>query len=656
MTTRMIVCWAALLLTVLYVQAKDSLPPLQDGRAPQNLKELWGDYDPTTEPLEVNVVREWEEDGVVVRYVTFTVGTFKGEKSTMSAFYAFPKGEKNLPAIMHIHGGGQRASLVKVQWAAWNGYAGLSVNWGGHPPLKLKKGEANTDWGALDPTQRHNRFFRVMKADGKTLDAVESPRNNNWFILTLACRRGITFLEQQPEVDPERIGVMGHSMGGKLTVDVAGIDPRVKAAVPSCGGSGSAQGVVSGMPGSGMDKELSDLFLQTIDNIAYIRELTCPILYMGPSNDFAGPMDNMYSNWKNIGSSFVRYAISPHLNHHHDEEFSVGGLLLFEQFLKNNFDLPNTPKLSANLHTTNGIPRVTLVPDASMPIEKVDIYYSVDPHVLTRFWRYAEAEMQGDAWVAECPVMSTEQPLFVYANVTYEADLSDYVREMSRKNYENKFALSSNMLRIMPEELKDAQVVATDSEPERLIDDFKHGWRDWYRLAWGTSARWVAGTRKLKDPKYRAPKGAALLLDVQSPEDNTLVFEFTINWWRPYPGKPGGRFTVVKNIKGSPEWQTIQVTEDELAPSTLKQNDQGKPEFRYTTELTLSPAGSVVENGELTEIKSDWQGPVDGQFRDLRWSGGVYPDDMETSSDHTDITDHELNKMIRQSIDDSLKE
>ena len=48
----------------------------------------------------------------------------------------------------------------------------------------------------------------------------------------------LPFLEHQPEVDAARLGAFGHSMGGKLTTDLAGIDPRVKAAVPSCGGAG----------------------------------------------------------------------------------------------------------------------------------------------------------------------------------------------------------------------------------------------------------------------------------------------------------------------------------------------------------------------------------------------------------------------------------
>ena len=218
--------------------AQDTLPPLVDGKIPTTLDELWGDYNPRNEPIEGKVVREWEEDDVMLKYITYTIGTFKGQKSTMSAIYGYPKGQKDLPAFLHIHGGGGRASLDDVKWGAWNGYAVLSVNWGGHPPLQdLKEDEPNTDWGALDATQTgHNSHYSLMTPDEKTLDSIESPRNNNWFLLVLGCRRGITYLEQQPEVDPERIGVTGHSMGGKLTVNVSSIDKRVKAAAPSCGG------------------------------------------------------------------------------------------------------------------------------------------------------------------------------------------------------------------------------------------------------------------------------------------------------------------------------------------------------------------------------------------------------------------------------------
>jgi hypothetical protein len=109
----------------------------------------------------------------------------------------------------------------------------------------------NTDWGALDathPPQRNkvNHFAGGTAPDAFTLDAVDSPRNDNWFLVTLAARRGLTFLQSRPEVDPARLGVYGHSMGGRLTTQLTGIDARAKAAVPSCGGSRRPDGHARG--------------------------------------------------------------------------------------------------------------------------------------------------------------------------------------------------------------------------------------------------------------------------------------------------------------------------------------------------------------------------------------------------------------------------
>ena len=73
---------------------------------PQNVAELWAGYDPRKEPLRTEVVREWEEDGVTIRYVRYFIGTFKGKPAWMAAFYAMPKGGKKLPGVLHMHGGG----------------------------------------------------------------------------------------------------------------------------------------------------------------------------------------------------------------------------------------------------------------------------------------------------------------------------------------------------------------------------------------------------------------------------------------------------------------------------------------------------------------------------------------------------------------------
>jgi len=47
--------------------------------------------------------------------------------------------------------------------------------------------------------------------------------------------RAIDLLQSLPEVDGDRVGCIGHSLGGHNTLFIAAFDPRIKAAVTSCG-------------------------------------------------------------------------------------------------------------------------------------------------------------------------------------------------------------------------------------------------------------------------------------------------------------------------------------------------------------------------------------------------------------------------------------
>ncbi|NQT40612.1 MAG: hypothetical protein HQ581_24175, partial [Planctomycetes bacterium] len=87
---RFLFAWTLCILTAVPLFAADTLPPLTDGKVPRSLEELWAGYDPAREPLEVEVVRQWQRGDATVRMLVYTVGTFKGEKSRMGAYYAFP--------------------------------------------------------------------------------------------------------------------------------------------------------------------------------------------------------------------------------------------------------------------------------------------------------------------------------------------------------------------------------------------------------------------------------------------------------------------------------------------------------------------------------------------------------------------------------------
>ena len=322
--------------------AEDSLPALKDGFVPSTVEELWAGFDPRKEPLDVEVIKEWEEDGVVLKIIRYRVGIFKGQKSMMAAVYGYPKGAENLPAIVQIHGGGQLAQDAFVLANAQNGYATVSIAWAGrikssrytvtnkekemfwtgdvnHPDYRV-----TTDWGAVDGYHHHCRFkgnnFIQNPPSESTVDPVKSPRNSGWFLVTMATRRAITFLEKQPEADADRIGVYGMSMGGKLTVLLAGVDDRVRVAVPACGG-------ISDLSKTGRT-------MAPVADDQHLKRIRCPIIFMSPANDFHGKVQDLPQAVRDIQSPAWRIVSSPNVNHTDRPEYAVGGMLWLEQFLK----------------------------------------------------------------------------------------------------------------------------------------------------------------------------------------------------------------------------------------------------------------------------------------------------------------------------------
>ncbi len=74
------------------------------GDVPRSALDLWNSYDPSSEPLETEIVQEWKQRGVTTRYVLFTVGTFKGQVARIAAYYTFPDTGGSHPAFVWSHG------------------------------------------------------------------------------------------------------------------------------------------------------------------------------------------------------------------------------------------------------------------------------------------------------------------------------------------------------------------------------------------------------------------------------------------------------------------------------------------------------------------------------------------------------------------------
>ena len=582
-------------------------PAIADDTAPQTVNALWAGVDPRAEPIDSTIVREWEKDNVVYRYVTFHIANFKNRPSRMAAYFAFPRDADRLPGLLHLHGGGQRAFLHEVEFYAKRGYACLSINWGGRVMEQAESGDPNTDWGAVDPTQQNVAGYFNLKPGDQYLDSVDSPRNNNWYLLTLAARRALTFLELQPEVDPSRIGVYGHSMGGNLTVYVAGSDDRVRAAAPSVGGSGFRNQPWPLLPEHKKQLPNGDvgLFDATLGFESYTPHIHAPLLWLGATNDFHGIIDDTYRTSELIPHSDVRFAFTPHMNHRFTPAFAVTRPLWLDQYLKGTFEFPKTPASKLQLHTSDGVPILQVLPDTSMPIEQVNIFYSIDPAPQARFWRTAHATEQSACWTASLPILSIDQPIFAFANVHYRMPTSEsepYAPPTST------FAISSILHTASPDDLRRAGTQATDQRSV-LIDDFSNRWQDWYTLSANNPHHWEYSTRKLSDPKWQGKPSDSLQLQVQSESPNELVLILTENFFRSHRGPSNEYVAVVSLTGGNPE--TFVLPPNRFTTLTGTQ-------LSSWSQVDVLSLRAYFEKDGIMQGSKKWRGPQP-RFLKLSW-------------------------------------
>ena len=598
--------------------------PLHAAESPASVKELWADFDPRKDALETEVIREWKEDGAVFRHLRYFIGSFKGKPARMAAIYGFPADAKEkLPAVMHIHGGGQRASLSEVKLLVGRGYAALSVNWGGDgdgkPPFNTPEGaqpgDPNTDWGAVDPTQLNVQGYSSMLPGPKQFyEDREHPKNNNWYLLTLGCRRGLTFLEQQPEVDAQRLGVHGYSMGGNLTMYVAGSDDRVKAAVPGVGGQGWRWEPLTFLGGTTQQDKIQgdvEVFRRTLSFESYAPLIRCPVLHRSGTNDFHGWIDDVYRTNALIPHQPTRYCWSPHLNHRLIPEVAVAMPLWFDHYLKGGPALPETPATEFLLKSTDGTPQLRVTPDAkSMPIARVEIYYSVDPDPRARYWRSANVIQAGTSYTAALPLHTLELPLFAFANIYHTLPQPVSMAAIPGNGGTVKeVCLSSLLHHAAPAQLHAAGTTAT-LQTSTVIDDFSHGLRDWYQLNAGNLTHQETWTRKVTDPMYRAPEGSLLRLTVKMPKTNRFTLVLRSNDWRSYRG-PRASYHCTREIPGSAEAQTLSLNLSDFTTPTgepLKTWSQ-IDELGLCAQAPGTPAKDAKpwQGGAMELVRVEWE-------------------------------------------------
>ena len=337
---------------------------------------------------------EWGRRSNLVQEVYYAGEPFHGQPTRVFAYLGRPAtGAGPFPAMLLVHGGGGKAFAAWAEHWAQRGYVALAMDTAGHGPNgRLPDG---------GPEQDDEAKFREFRP--------EESREMWTYHAVAAVLRGHSLLATMPEVDRNRIGVTGISWGGYLTCIVAGLDDRLKVAVPVYGCGFLDHNSVWLEPRfARMTAEQRRRWVEHFDPSRYLPGVRCPILFLNGSNDFAYPLDSYQLSYQLVRGPMT---LSVKIDLPHGHIWTFGEVDTFvDSVLKHE---PPLPALKP-MRVAAGMARAAFA--SVVPIVKGEFHYTTDTGPWQkRVWKTVPAELAKGRVQAVVPLA---RPLVCFLAVT----------------------------------------------------------------------------------------------------------------------------------------------------------------------------------------------------------------------------------------------
>jgi len=303
----------------------------------------------------------WDE-GTNVRSLYYEGVPYMGKTTRVFAYYATPgtlsgdpAKDKNLPAIVLVHGGGGTAFHEWVKLWAERGYAAIAMDLAGCGPNR----ERLTDGG---PDQHDNIKF----------GEIEKPLSDQWTFHAVAnVIRAHSLVRLFPGINSERTAVIGISWGGYLTCIVAGLDNRFKAAVPIYGCGFLHENSCWLHEFDKMSAENKNKWIQFWDPSQYVGSTTMPIFFVNGGTDFAYPPDSHAKTYELVQShKNIRFV--PDMKHGHIFDRPKEVEVFIDHYLNNRVSLAKILSIDV------GEKQVTAKVDSKTKLVSAELHYTMN--------------------------------------------------------------------------------------------------------------------------------------------------------------------------------------------------------------------------------------------------------------------------------------
>lgn len=353
-----------------------------------------------------------------IQSIFFDALDYEGESTRAFALIEIPENastENQVPGIVLVHGGGGSAFEDWVELWVARGYAAISIAVEGQIN---ERHEASKDRDNPSGWKRH-AWSGPRRAGiyGDMSKAIE----NQWMYHAVADTvLANSLLRSLPELNPDKVGVMGISWGGVITSTVIGIDDRFAFAIPTygCGHKFDSENQYGRALGE------SDLYKKVWDPMVWLERAMMPVQWLSWPGDKHFPMDALAASYRKASGPRL-VTLIPGMRHGHGAGWRPPDSYAFadsivregEIWAQQTGSILRDEQVTVSFKTTKQV-------DEAVLVSTVDTGFTG-----LRKWKQIPAELKlfNGEWVATAPLPESTTACFINLKSGKLTASSDYM-------------------------------------------------------------------------------------------------------------------------------------------------------------------------------------------------------------------------------------